>query len=229
MASTRLRSHCGGLAPHEAANQNAPRLVVFFAQFALARPTEPTSSSTLSSTPALAGAERITGARAEFAVSMTSPDETSDGEQATLPDTVPFWVSKSLEAMTPGEWESLCDGCGQCCLLKVEAEDTGKIYLTKVACHLLDVGSCQCSDYEIGMQACRIALCLLQTNCARSAGCPEPAPIEGWTKGVGLPGGTRSCPARPKRSIRPEFRCAAGLEARRGCRWTRSKNISLAK
>ncbi len=49
--------------------------------------------------------------------------------------------------MTPEEWESLCDGCGKCCLLKVEYEDTGEIEATSVACKLLDLKTCQCSDY----------------------------------------------------------------------------------
>ncbi len=62
-------------------------------------------------------------------------------------DSAPFWQTKTLDEMDRTEWESLCDGCGRCCLVKLEDEDTQEIHLTRLSCRLLDVGSCRCSDY----------------------------------------------------------------------------------
>lgn len=58
-----------------------------------------------------------------------------------------FWENYALDALSQAEWEALCDGCGRCCLNKLEDEDTGKVVITKVACKLLDDHTCQCRSY----------------------------------------------------------------------------------
>jgi len=58
-----------------------------------------------------------------------------------------FWELE-LDELTRPEWEALCDGCGRCCLHKLEDEDTGEIVETNVACKLLDTGTAQCRDYR---------------------------------------------------------------------------------
>jgi uncharacterized cysteine cluster protein YcgN (CxxCxxCC family) len=65
-----------------------------------------------------------------------------------MPKSKPFWKTKTLAEMSRAEWESLCDGCGRCCLHKIRYELTGDLAFTNVACHLLDHGTCQCGDYK---------------------------------------------------------------------------------
>lgn len=59
-----------------------------------------------------------------------------------------FWQTKTLTQMSQAEWESLCDGCGRCCLVKLEDEETGDIALTDIACRLLDNQRCKCKKYD---------------------------------------------------------------------------------
>ena len=63
-----------------------------------------------------------------------------------------FWRAKTLHEMTPTEWESLCDGCGKCCLHKLEEEDSGDVYYTRIACRMLDHDTARCSDYSARQQ-----------------------------------------------------------------------------
>jgi len=73
-------------------------------------------------------------------------------------DRKPFW-EKPLAALDRGEWEALCDGCGRCCMHKLEDEDSGELYPTNVACKLLDRRNGRCSDYAHRKQ--RVADCVV--------------------------------------------------------------------
>ena len=75
------------------------------------------------------------------------PDFDDENDVAGLKPAEPEFWRKPLKSLTPTEWERLCDGCGRCCLVKLEDEDTGDIHFTNVACRLLDHASCRCRDY----------------------------------------------------------------------------------
>jgi uncharacterized cysteine cluster protein YcgN (CxxCxxCC family) len=72
-----------------------------------------------------------------------------------------YWKNKPLEALSPAEWEALCDGCAKCCLNKLEDADTAEIYYTNVHCRLLDPETGRCSDYA--HRATRVSDCVTIT------------------------------------------------------------------
>ncbi len=80
-----------------------------------------------------------------------------------------FWEHKTLEQLSQKEWEALCDGCGKCCLNKLEDEETGEVVLTNVACRLLDDDSCHCSQYPIRHQFVPECIVLKASNIAKNA------------------------------------------------------------
>jgi len=80
-----------------------------------------------------------------------------------------FWETVDLTNMTKSEWESLCDGCGKCCLLKLEDEDTEEIKFTNVACRLFDDTTCKCQNYALRKQMVAGCVVLTPENIERIA------------------------------------------------------------
>ena len=76
----------------------------------------------------------------------------------------PFWETKSLAEMNPQEWESLCDGCGRCCIYVLHNEETDEVFETDIACKLFDVKKRRCTDYENRMKKVKDCVQLTPDN-----------------------------------------------------------------
>ena len=99
---------------------------------------------------------------------------------------MPFWEEKSLEEMTPAEWEALCDGCGRCCLIKLEDEDTGTIITSDVRCKLLDGDTCRCTDYPGRQKKVPDCIKLTPENVATTSWIPTTCAYRRLAEGRGL-------------------------------------------
>ena len=109
-----------------------------------------------------------------------------------------FWKRKSLSQMTADEWESLCDGCGLCCMLKLQDEDTGEVFYSDVACRLFDIDTCRCTDYANRVQ--KVADCLVLTPDEKDAWewLPDSCAYRRLASGKDLPGWHPLLTGRPE-------------------------------
>ena len=98
-----------------------------------------------------------------------------------------FWETKTLEQMSPDEWESLCDGCGLCCLVKIEDEDSGEVFNTSVSCFLLNVETCRCGDYKNRLSKAPMCIQLTLNNLSQINWLPETCAYKRLNAGESLP------------------------------------------
>lgn len=98
-----------------------------------------------------------------------------------------FWETSSLDEMSEQEWESLCDGCGLCCLVKIEDEDSAEVFNTTVSCRLLNIENCRCSDYENRLVEAPMCIKLTLENLPEMHWLPDSCAYKRLYRGDALP------------------------------------------
>ena len=127
-----------------------------------------------------------------------------------------FWKKYSLTELNSAEWEALCDGCGLCCLIKLEDEELQEIAYTKVACKLLDCQTAQCSNYSQRVQHVPDCIQLTPEKLANIQWLPASCAYRRLEQGKILPSwhylnsGTRSSIIQAKKSA--AGRCISEVE-----------------
>ena len=124
----------------------------------------------------------------------------------------PFWETVPLDDMSDAQWESLCDGCGRCCLHKLEDEDTGEVHFTSIACRLLDTSSCRCRDYANRFERVPDCLAVRPLDDDKLGWLPRSCAYRRLANGQGLPDW------HPLVTGRPGSTAAAGVAVRHRAR-----------
>ncbi|MEX0730287.1 MAG: YcgN family cysteine cluster protein [Aquisalimonadaceae bacterium] len=98
----------------------------------------------------------------------------------------PFWETKTLEELSQAEWESLCDGCGRCCLYKLADREGGEVFHTDIACPLLNTETCRCSDYTNRFERFPACIALTPANVREFGWLPPTCAYRRVAEGRGL-------------------------------------------
>lgn len=122
-----------------------------------------------------------------------------------------FWETKPLAELDAAQWEALCDGCGLCCLVKLEDEDTGQVHYTDLACGYLDCASARCTDYVHRTRNVTACLTLTPANLASCTWLPITCAYRRLHEGRTLP------KWHPLISGRPDGARRAGVGAAGRC------------
>lgn len=133
------------------------------------------------------------------------------GNTDQIPTSRPYWETTPLQEMTQEQWEALCDRCGRCCLHKICDDETDEIYYTSVACRLLDINTCQCTDYPNRLRRVRDCMTLTAKMLPKINWLPPDCAYRRVSEGKSLP------PWHPLLTHTPQSVISAGASVSGRC------------